>query len=132
MTHLFSFTTTRFDVSTETPNPINPIPGECVLRWLRPVLQEAGFASSNPETEDWGWYLYANAGTAKYLVGASGETRDRSPKVDWIIQLHVERSFKERLTGRNKLRGDDALSALLERIVRTQTDFEEISVEKGA
>src|SRR6478672_5055402 len=36
MAHLFTFRTARFDVREEDPNPINPIPGQGVLRWLRP------------------------------------------------------------------------------------------------
>ena len=34
MAHIISFTTDRFDVSGERPNPINPIAGQSVLLWL--------------------------------------------------------------------------------------------------
>jgi hypothetical protein len=38
MAHLITFTSSQFDVSVETPNPINPIAGEGVLKWLREKL----------------------------------------------------------------------------------------------
>jgi len=41
MAHVVSFRTSKFDVRTETPNPINPIAGQGVLRWLRLELAKA-------------------------------------------------------------------------------------------
>ena len=35
MAHVIRFRTDKFDVSKERPNPINPIPGESLLLWLR-------------------------------------------------------------------------------------------------
>ena len=54
MAHLISFKTSRFDVRTETSNPINPIAGQSVLAWLRPHLAETGYRATDPDAEDWG------------------------------------------------------------------------------
>ena len=68
MAFVIAFRTARFDVSTESPNPINPIAGESVLNWLRPVLVEAGYRSTQPGTEDWGWYIDVEGPGGAYLV----------------------------------------------------------------
>jgi hypothetical protein len=41
MTVVVRFNTKMFDVSRERPNPINPIAGESLLRWLRDRLSTA-------------------------------------------------------------------------------------------
>ena len=53
--HLITFTTSRFDITTEALNPINPIAGESVLTWLRRQLAEHGYEATDPQAEDWGW-----------------------------------------------------------------------------
>ena len=53
MAHLITFTTARFDISKEPPNPINPIAGHVVLTWLREELLRAHYRVSEPDTEDW-------------------------------------------------------------------------------
>ena len=54
MARVVRFTTSLFDVAKERPNPINPIPGESLLLWLRekslPRVQV-----SERDAEDWGW-----------------------------------------------------------------------------
>lgn len=67
MVHLVGFRTSRFDVSTETPNPINPIAGQSVLGWLRGELEKARYASTDPATEDWGWYIDVKGAEDKVL-----------------------------------------------------------------
>jgi hypothetical protein len=130
MPHLFSFSTRRFDISKEPENDINPIPGHAVLSWVRSSLPQA-YALTEPQTEDWGWYIYAEAGGTKYLVGASGEPREAEPDVDWIVQLHTQPTFMDKLKGRNKLLAQDTLSVEIERLIRAQPDFLEVSVERG-
>jgi hypothetical protein len=34
MAHVMTFRSSKFDIATETPNPINPIAGESLLLWL--------------------------------------------------------------------------------------------------
>lgn len=129
MAHLISFKTAKFDVAKETPNPTNPIAGQSVLGWLRDKLAEERYQCSEPDTEDWGWYIDVARGGARYLVGASADA-DASNPVDWIIQVHKHRSLKEKLLSRNKMTPDDPLSALIEHIFRSDTEIHEVAVEK--
>ena len=62
MTHLISFSSTRFDVTKETPNPINPLAGESLLLWLREKLSGGMYEVTAPAPEDWGWYVYVKGG----------------------------------------------------------------------
>ena len=132
MARLISFSTGKFDVSKETPNPINPIFGEAVLNWIRERLADTPYKASEPDTEDWGWYITVEGNGATYLVGASGDPEPPAPDVDWTIQVHRERSFKDKWTGKNKMTSDDPLVTLLESFVRGEPAFRNISIEKDA
>src|SRR5688572_24242826 len=128
MVHLISFVTDRFDPEKETPNVNNQIPGEALLLWLRERLEALGYNTTRPESEDWGWYVYSERGASRYLVGASGEPESGSD-VDWTIQIHKERSLRDKLFGRNKLAPSDELSEAVERLVRGEKDFRNPRVE---
>jgi len=130
MAHVISFMTARFDMSKEPPNRINPIAGQSVLVWLRQELSTAGYKSTEPDTEDWGWYIDVEAGGASYLVGASGDAEGSTPDVEWTLQIHKVRSMKDRLLGRNKMASDDPLSALVESLIRADSRIEQISVDR--
>ena len=132
MAHLISFTTDRFDISGERPNPINPIAGQSVLLWLREELSRAQYRVTEPDTEDWGWYIDVENADASYLVGASAEPADRPPAVAWVVQVHKHRSMKDKIFGRNKMAGDDPLFALIERLVRGGARIEQVTVERDA
>src|SRR5580765_7286326 len=103
MAHVISFTTDRFDISAERPNSINPIAGQSVLLWLREELSRAQYRVTEPDTEDWGWYIDVETTAASYLVGASGEAVDPTPTFAWVVQVHKERSMTDKLLGRNKM-----------------------------
>ena len=130
MAYLISFRTARFDVSKEAPNPINPIAGQSVLHWLREELSHNDYKVTEPDTEDWGWYIDVERGGVSYLVGASADADGRTPDVEWIVQLHKSRSLKDRLFGRNLLAADDPLFALIEKLVRADSRIAEVSVDK--
>jgi hypothetical protein len=132
MAHLISFRTARFDVAEETPNPINPIPGQSVLLWLRDEIAKAQYRTSEPDTEDWGWYIDVEGAEGSYLVGASGDAEGSTPDLDWIVQVSKVRSLKERLFGRNRMALDDPLFTLIERVVRADPTIEQVSVDKNA
>jgi hypothetical protein len=129
MAHLITFVTGRFDPAKETPNDINPIAGEALLLWLGERLQALGYNTTLPRTEDWGWYVYSDSGKSSYLVGASGDP-EQGPDIHWFTQIHKQRSLRDRLFGRNKLGPNDALSEAVERLVRGEKDFRDVSVEK--
>lgn len=132
MTHLISFKTARFDVSRERPNETNPIAGQSVLLWLRDELVRAHYQVTEPETEDWGWYVDVVGAEASYLVGASADATDGTPSVEWIIQVHKMRSLKDKVLGRNRMAPDDPLFALIERLVRADGRIEQVDVTHDA
>ena len=132
MAHLFTFSSTKFDITRETPNPINPIAGESVLQWLREELNDSLYESTAPETEDWGWYVYVNGAGASYLVGASAEATEPHRRVEWTIQVHKQRSLMDKVRGANKLTEDDPLSALIERIIRAGADVSDLDIDRRA
>ena len=129
MAHIITFTTSKFDVSKETPNPINPIAGESALLWLRDELAKAGYSSTEPDTEDWGWYMDVRGAGSTYLVGASADAEEITQDVEWTVQIHKSRSFKERLFGQNKMSVEDPLSEQIQRIVREDDDVEDVLVD---
>ena len=132
MAHLVSFRTARFDVRAEEPNPNNPIPGQSVLRWLRAELAKAHYTVTEPDTEDWGWYVDVEAEGAHYLVGASADVESTTRDIEWIVQVHKHRSLKDKILGQNKMAADDPLVALIESIVRADPQISEVSVDRSA
>ena len=131
MAHVISFTTTRFDISTEKPNPINPIAGQSVLLWLKAELLLANYRVTEPDTEDWGWYMDVKDGTAAYLVGASADADPQPRPVEWTVQVHKHRSMTDRLLGRNTMAADDPLFALIERLVRADSTLHQVTVSRN-
>ena len=132
MAQLITFSTGKFDITTEIPNPINPIFGEGVLHWVRDQLAATPYRPSTPEPEDWGWYITVEDDGTTYVVGASGQPERTASEIDWIIQVHKQRSLTDKLTGRNTMSTDDPLVALLERVVREEPAFRNVSVERDA
>jgi hypothetical protein len=131
MAHLISFRTTKFNVTAETPNPINPIAGQSVLNWLRAQLTNTGYAATEPDTEDWGWYMNVEGDDASYLVGASTDAESSSPSVEWVVQVHKHRSMTDKLLVRNQMATDDALVTAIERIVRADAEILDVTVERN-
>jgi hypothetical protein len=101
-----------------------------VLLWLREQLLRAQYLVTEPDTEDWGWYIHVEGTDASYLVGASADAADPTLTVEWIIQVHKNRSMKDKVLGRNKMAADDSLFALIETIVRGDSRIEQVSVTR--
>lgn len=132
MAHVFTFTTTQFDRAGERENPINPIAGEGVLKWLAAKLDSGRFVVGTPDTEDWGWYADVVSGSRTYLLGASGEWGQPDEPVEWTIQLELQRSVWEKVSGKNTMANDDALSAAIESALRGNPKFREVSIDRAA
>jgi hypothetical protein len=130
--HLVSFRTDKFDVRAEAPNPINPIAGQSLLKWLRDKLSEANYAATEPSTEDWGWYIDVRGKERSYLVGASADAENPTSMVEWIIQIHKHRSLREKILGQNRMAPDDPLVSLIETFVRGDSQFHDVSVDRNA
>ncbi len=132
MAHLITFRTSRFDPHAEPANPINPIAGHGVLVWLAESLRTAGYTSGEPDAEDWGWYVNVTGHDTTYLVGASGESEaDDDGEVDWSVQIHRQRSFSDKLLGRNAHEPDDALTAFIERMIRAEPSAAQVVVDRA-
>ena len=127
MAHLISFDTSKFDLAAEPPNPINPIAGVSVLRWLREALGD-GYAVSEPGAEDWGWYVDVTRAEAVYLVGASAEPEEGG--AHFMVQVHRHRSLKDKFTGANKLAPDDPLTDQIAALLRADPVFRNVEVER--
>ena len=131
MAHLFSFKTSLFDISREEPNDINPIAGQSVLFWLRDELVNAHYRVTEPATEDWGWYIDVDGDHGSYLVGASADA-DAAPPIEWMVQVDKLRSLKDKLLGKNRMEANDALSALIERLIRADSRLELVEIDRDA
>ena len=111
MACLIEFKTSMFDPAAEPPNRINPIAGQSVLKWLREhVVPDA----TEPDGEDWGWYMEVDFDGARYLVGAichPPEQGSPDPIREWMIQIHKQRSLKDKLFGRTVLQPTYRLAA---------------------
>ena len=129
MAHLFTFRTARFDVREEDPNPINPIPGQGVLRWLGAQLAGGHCTVTEPAAEDWGWYIDVECESARYLVGASADLDSSTPEIEWMVQVDKHRTLKDKVLGQNKMAADDRLVALIGDIVRAVPEFAEVTSE---
>ena len=101
-----------------------------MLLWLREDLLKAQYRVTEPDTEDWGWYIHVEGADASYMVGASAEAADPPPTVAWIVQVHKNGSMTDKLLGQNKMAADDPLFALIEKIVRDDSSIEQVSITR--
>ena len=126
MARVIRFTTDKFDVSKERPNPINPIPGESLLVWLREkALPQAQL--TEPDAEDWGWYSLVDWKDRQYLVGASAS--DDDGELEWILQIDKQRSMKEKLLGREAMTADDECARFFQDLLEAEPAFKAVSVD---
>ena len=129
MVQVIRFTTAQFDVSAERPNPINPIPGESLLLWLKtrtaPTLEV-----SEPDAEDWGWYAYVAWEGRQYMLGSSAmeEEQDAGAR-EWVLLIEKQRSLTEKLLGREKMAQDDACAAYFLGVLEQEPAFKGVSVD---
>ena len=126
MARVIRFMTEKFDVSKERPNPINPIPGESLLVWLRERAQSR-VRLTEPDAEDWGWYSYADWNGRQYLIGASAS--DDEGDREWILQVDKRRSMKEKLLGREAMAADDECAAYFQGLLEAEPAFKSVSAD---
>jgi hypothetical protein len=126
MARVIRFMTDKFDVSKERPNPINPIPGESLLVWLRERAHTRA-PLTEPDAEDWGWYSFADWNGRQYLIGASAS--DEEGEREWILQIDKQRSMKEKLLGREAMAADDECAAYFQALLEAEPAFKSVSVD---
>ncbi len=135
MAHLISFWTDKFDVTKERPNPVNPIAGESVLHWLRDTAFDSSYSATEPDYEDWGWYMDVTDAHGSYMVGSiayADETNEAGDRIEWLLQIHRDRTIVEKILGKNKLADDEPIVTELLKILnedgRIDSVVREISV----
>jgi len=127
MAHVIRFNTATLDVSKERPNPINPIPGESLLLWLRQRARP-DVAVSVPDAEDWGWYSTVQWKGRSYMLGSSA-CEDDGGDWEWILQIEKHRSVTEKLLGRSKMNKDDECAKYFQRLLESEATFKGVSVD---
>ena len=127
MARVIRFTTAAFDVSKERPNPINPIPGESLLLWLRERARP-DVEVSEADAEDWGWYCSVEWQGRVYMLGSSASEEENGER-EWILQIEKQRSMTEKLLGREKMSKDDACADYFQRLLESEATFKGVSVD---
>ena len=122
------FTTDLFDVTRERPNPINPIYGESLLRWLGDTLRDRVMVPQ-PEAEDWGWYVEIDWNGRGYLLGASASDEEGSGPREWVLQIVKHRSLSERLLGRAKMALDDECARIIRERLEREPAYADVTVD---
>lgn len=121
------FTTSLFDVTKERPNDINPIYGESLLIWLAEKLK-GEVVVSEPQTEDWGWYVDIDWKGRSYMLGASASDEENGQR-EWVLQIVKHRTFKERVLGKEKMTAEDECSTHLRKLFENEKAFSNVSVD---
>jgi hypothetical protein len=132
MAHVFTFQSQQFRQQDERPNPINPIAGEGLLKWLTSQLEQRGFACDPPDAEDWGWYTSVTHAERVYLLGASGEWSEPGSATEWTVQLELNRSLWDRVRGRNTMQVGDSVSAAIEQSLVANPEVAGLEVARSA
>ena len=127
MTRVIRFNTARFDVAKERPNPINPIPGESLLLWLR-ERAKPHVEVTEPDAEDWGWYSLVDWKGRQYLLGSSASDEESGQR-EWILQIDKQRSVKETLMGREKMGAGDDCAQFFQQLLEDEPSFTSVSVD---
>jgi hypothetical protein len=124
------FRTDRFNLSKVGDHFINPCCfGEDVAAWLRGKLAERGIVATEPDQEDWGWYIEATHEGRHYFLGIGGNSDEDPSNPDlgeWRIMLERKRSFMERL---KKDSGDDGFAPIVLGILKSEPDFKDVHEE---
>lgn len=126
-----SFKTSKFDVSNESKNPINPIYGESLLKWLKEVIAPE-LEITDPDAEDWGWYSYITWKGRQYMLGSSTffeDGDDPTSQLEWILQIDKSRSLKEKLLGREKISIDDECVLFFKSKLENEQDISAVTFE---
>jgi len=124
-----TFTSSKFDVTKEDENPINPIYGQSLLLWLKDKVSDT-VELDVPDAEDWGWYSAIEWKGRLYLLGASAIENDTS-SYDWVFQLDKHRSFKEKILGKEKMIGSDDCLQFFKSVFDVEPDFRNVEIEES-
>ena len=127
MHFIIRFQTSLFDMASESPNPINPIPGHSLLDWLRDKLSHK-CELTVPEPEDWGWYSLVSWDGRQYLLGSSAIANEDG-SYEWVLQVEKHRSLGEKLLSKERMLKDDKCLKFLEALIAAEPAFRDVAVE---
>jgi len=127
------FETNRFNLSEVKEHFINPCCfGEDLAAWLRGKLREKGIEMSEPDQEDWGWYISGTFKGNDYFVGIGGnadEASDEKNQGEWRIMVEKRRSVWQKLSGKNEMSESDELLQTVREILQAEPGFEKLRFE---
>jgi hypothetical protein len=128
------FKTSRFNLSKIGKHFINPgCFGEDLAAWLRIKLAENGVEVGPSGQEDWGWYLRVKYDGNGYFLGMSGKVEENPTNVndgEWRIIVKKNLSIWQRMSGKGRITAEDGVFALIEKIVREETDIRVVHNEE--
>ena len=118
------FRTAVLNVEPERPNPINPVAGESLLRWL--ALHWQGESPiTEPVPEDWGWCAYTSWNGRRYMLGSSCCDSEEGER-EWVLQVVKDRSLIELILGRERRQSSDACLLEIKRLLRSEPAFRDL------
>jgi hypothetical protein len=124
---ILRFSTSKFDVTKERENPINRIPGESLLLWLREQVRQQLNVPA-PEPEDWGWCSYIDWRGRSYMLGSSASEEENGER-EWVLQVVKHRSFAEKVFGREKPSSEDECVQFFKQALDREPTFKRVSLE---
>lgn len=119
----FTFQTSAFaDTSEVLAQNVNGIAGHSLASWLSRMLNQAGFAASEPWPEDHGWdFSVAHRGARYLCVCAIEDSEDNGDNGERPRDGHVSvdrmRTLMDRLAGRNKFATDDSVASAISTVL---------------
>ena len=124
--------TDRFNLSVVGPDFINDCCfGEDFSKWLAETLPAAGIQADLICMEDFGWANLAVHEGRAYLMSVAGnsdELTDRPNYGQWHVMFERERTFMQKMLGKNRISTDDPIIGKVAEVLRS-AGFEEVSIE---
>ncbi len=127
------FETSRFNLSEVWDHFINPCCfGEDLAAWLWGRLHDKGIKVTEPDQEDWGWYIEAEYEGASYSIGIGGnadEFGENRNQGEWRVMVEKRRSLWEKVTRRGERAGADEMSELIREVIEAEPDIKNVRYE---
>jgi hypothetical protein len=124
--------TDRFNLSVVGEDFINDCCfGEDFSRWLVAALGSQAVVAHVVCMEDFGWANTATEAGTSYLMcvgGVADDDPDHPDRGQWRVMLERDRTFMDRLLGKNKISASDPLVLKVVRVL-TAAGFNQVEIE---